>query len=252
MSFQSVLTHMNEHHQNSLIDLCKKYGKSNGEVKNATLKAVDFEGLDIIYNDNMSLRVEFPQKADENTLKDAIISLCQGAKNADSKDILKEVNDFKASFGSIVIASVDKDGNAISSYAPLMQVNGKAYIYISEVAEHYASIAANPSKVEVMFLEDESKAKSVILRKRLRYRTNAKFIDRESAEFESALNSLESAMGGAGGIKTIRQMLDFHLIELQLGEGRYVKGFGQAYNISPNGEVSHVGGNNPHRPNPHK
>ena len=54
-------------------------------------------------------------------------------------------------------------------------------------------------------------------------------------------------MGGAGGIKTIRQMSDFHLIELQLGFGRFVKGFGQAYDILPNGEIKQVGSiGNPH------
>ena len=216
---------------------------------------MDFAGLDIVYNDNVSLRVEFPQKADENTLRDAIISLCQSAQAPDTSAIGKEIEEFKKEFGSIIIASIDKNGNALASYAPLMQLNGKAYIYISEVADHYQSISSNPSKIEVLYLEDESKAKSVILRKRLKYRANARFIERGSDEFESALNQLESSMGGAGGIKTIRQMLDFHLIELQLGEGRYVKGFGGAYDISSNGAIVHVGGGNPHTPmkgNPHK
>ena len=208
---------------------------------------MDFEGLDIIYNDNMSLRVEFPKKADEHTLKDAIITLCQGAKTSDMCMISDEIAQFKKEFGSILIASIDKEGNAICSYAPLMQIENRAYIYISEVAEHFHSITANPSKIEVMFLEDECKAKSVILRKRLKYRANARFIERNSEEFEKALNGLESAMGGAGGIKTIRQMSDFHLIELQLGFGRFVKGFGQAYDILPNGEIKQVGSiGNPH------
>lgn len=251
MNQQSIMKHMNEHHKNELIALCKKYGKKesliNGEVQNATLTNVDFEGLDILYNDNISLRVEFPQKASETTIKDAIITLCQGAKTFKSADISDEIATFKQEFGSIIIASIDKDGQAIASYAPLMQIHNKLYIYISEVAEHFASISANPHKLEILFLEDESKAKSVILRKRLKYRANARFVERNSEEFEKALNSLESAMGGAGGIKTIRQMSDFHLIELELGLGRFVKGFGQAYDILPNGEIKQVGSSgNPH------
>lgn len=246
-----IIEHMNEHHKNELIALCKKYGDlsalKNNKIQNVSLVNVDFEGLDIIYNDNMSLRVEFPKKADEHTLKDAIITLCQGAKTSDMCMISDEIAQFKKEFGSILIASINKEGNAICSYAPLMQIENRAYIYISEVAEHFHSITANPSKIEVMFLEDECKAKSVILRKRLKYRANARFIERNSEEFEKALNSLESAMGGAGGIKTIRQMSDFHLIELQLGFGRFVKGFGQAYDILPNGEIKQVGSiGNPH------
>lgn len=257
MNIQTILQHMNEHHQSELIALCKKYGKQesliNGEVQQATLKSVDFEGLDILYNNNVSLRVEFPQKADERGLKDAIIALCQGAKATESKDIKNEIEAFKKTFGSIIIASIDKDGQAIASYAPLMQIHNKLYIYISEVAEHFASISANPTKIEILFLEDESKAKSVILRKRLKYRAQAHFIKRDSQEFNNALDSLESAMGGAGGIKTIRQMQDFHLIELQLGLGRFVKGFGAAFDILPNGEIKQIGaqGGNPHSM-PHK
>lgn len=257
MNHQSIIRHMNEHHNNELIALCKKYGDpstlKNAQIHNVSLVNVDFEGLDIVYNDDVSLRVEFPKKADEHTLKDAIIALCQGAKTSDVHTISDEIAAFKKEFGSILIASIDKEGNAICSYAPLMQIENKAYIYISEVAEHFHSIAANPSKIEVMFLEDECKAKSVILRKRLKYRAQARFIERNNQEFEQALNSLESAMGGAGGIKTIRQMSDFHLIELQLGLGRFVKGFGQAYDILPNGEVKQVGGSgNPHsQTNPH-
>ncbi len=257
MNPQTIISHMNNYHTNELIALCKKYGKKealiNGEVKNATLTGIDLEGLDIIYNDNISLRVEFPQKTDESSLKDAIISLCQSAKPDDSKDIADEIAAFKQGFGSIIIASIDKDGQAIASYAPLMQIHNKLYIYISEVAEHFASISANPQKIEVLFLEDEGKAKSVILRKRLKYRANAHFIERDSEEFNAALNSLESAMGGAGGIKTIRQMRDFHLIELQLGLGRFVKGFGAAFDILPSGEIKQIGtgGGNPHSI-PHK
>lgn len=48
---------------------------------------VDFEGLDIAYNDKENLRIEFPKKANEETLKDAIIELCMSAK---TKKILAE------------------------------------------------------------------------------------------------------------------------------------------------------------------
>ena len=130
-----IIEHMNEHHKNELIALCKKYGDlsalKNNKIQNVSLVNVDFEGLDIIYNDNMSLRVEFPKKADEHTLKDAIITLCQGAKTSDMCMISDEIAQFKKEFGSILIASIDKEGNAICSYAPLMQIENRAYIYIS-------------------------------------------------------------------------------------------------------------------------
>ena len=94
MSFESILAHMNEHHQSELIALCKKYGNPQVEVQNAKLVGVDFVGLDIVYNENLSLRVEFPQKADEKSIKDSIISLCQAAKATDVSGIADEIESF--------------------------------------------------------------------------------------------------------------------------------------------------------------
>ncbi|RVZ95170.1 HugZ family heme oxygenase, partial [Helicobacter pylori] len=51
----------------------------------------------------------------------------------------------------------------------------------------------------------------------------------------------------AGGIKTIRTMQDFHLIALDFKEGRFVKGFGQAYDILGDNKIAYVGDKgNPH------
>lgn len=252
MNIQSILEHMNTHHQSEMIALCKKFGNAT-EVINVKLENVDFGGMDIVYNDNIPLRVEFPQKADPSTIKDAIINICKQAGGGSQTDsVIQDIQAFRQEFQSVLIASVDKDGQAICSYAPSIQIHNKLYIYISEVAEHFQSISSNPDKIEAMFLEDECKAKSILVRKRLKYRANARFVERESQEFETALDTLETRMGGGGGVASIRQMKDFHLIELQLGLGRFVKGFGQAYDVLPNGEIKHVGGNNPHtKGNPH-
>lgn len=251
MNHQSILEHMNAHHQSEMIALCKKFGKAT-EVINVRLANVDFGGMDIVYNDDIPLRIEFPQKADQNTIKDAIIAICREAGTPSTQSTTHEIQAFREEFASVLIASIDKEGQAICSYAPTIQLNNKLYIYISKVAEHFESISSNPNKIEVMFLEDECKAKSVLVRKRLKYRANACFIERGCQEFESALDKLESTMGASSGVQSIRHMVDFHLIELQLGLGRFVKGFGQAYDILPNGEIKHVGGNNPHtKGNPH-
>lgn len=247
MNYENIIKHLNDDHKDSLIDVCKKFSGVE-EIKEVKLEGLDLEGLDFLYDGN-KLRVEFPQKASDATLKDCIIELCKGVKTQDSNSIKKDIDDFIDSCGSVCLASVDKEGRAIVSYAPYIRYNGNNYIYISEVAEHFSSIKANPKNLEVMFLQDECKAKSVILRVRLRYRSEANFVPRGSDEFEGAFDEFEKKTGGSGGIKTIRQMKDFHLIRLDFGLGRFVKGFGQAYDIK-NGEIVFAGGN-PHKM-PHK
>ncbi len=247
MDFTSILKHMNEHHQGEMIGLCKKFGNVK-EVKSVELKSVDFEGLDLVY-DGKDLRVEFPKKADPSTIKQAIIDLCMSVpQTLEFEKVKEEIKEFKKEFGSCVLATITDDGFPLSSYSPLIQMEDKNYIYISATAEHFDNIKNNPQKIEVMFLEDECKAKSVILRKRLRYKAQARFVARDCEEFNKALDCLESSMGGAGGIKTIRGFSDFHLIELVFGAGRFVKGFGQAYNITQQGQIEHIGiSGNPHQ-----
>ncbi|KAA8710697.1 HugZ family heme oxygenase [Helicobacter canis] len=251
MDFTSIITHMNDHHTKELVGLVKKFGNQS-EPRNVVLESVDFEGLDIAYAGG-SVRVEFPQKATPDTIKNAIISLCMSVEQThDLEAIKQEIAEFAKEFGSGVLASLSPSGEALATYAPVIHSEGRFYIYISEVAEHYASIRANPSNIELMFLEDESKAKSVILRKRLRYRVSARFVDRGGEEFESVFARFVEQSGGAGGIKSIKAMQDFHLIELIAGSGRYVKGFGQAYSIAGNGEISYLGGSgNPHKMGAH-
>ena len=135
----------------------------------------------------------------------------------------------------------------MASYAPIISLDGKYYIYISAIAEHYDNLKRNPNQAEVMFLEDESKAKSIIVRTRLCYKASARFIPREDPIVEKVLDKLAETMNDVGGIKTIREFTDFDLVELTFGTGRFVRGFGQAYLIDANGEISHIGvKGNPH------
>ncbi|EAL0032825.1 HugZ family heme oxygenase [Campylobacter upsaliensis] len=250
MNYESIISHMNEHHRSNLVDLCKKFGGVE-DVKEVFLKSVDFNGLDIVYNGDENLRVEFPKKADESTIKDTIIALCMGAKSTgDTSGVEKELKEFMLSFNSVCLATLNKNGEVVCSYAPFVSTQWGNFIYISEVSEHFENIKANPDNIETMFLEDESKAASVILRKRLRYRTKASFIER-GEEFDRIYDEFERQTGGEGGIKTIRKMLDFHLVKLEFGKGRFVKGFGAAYDIE-NGTIKQVGAkSNPHK-FPHK
>lgn len=160
----------------------------------------------------------------------------------------KELKEFMLSFNSVSLATLNSKGEVVCSYAPFVSTQWGNFIYISEVSEHFANIKANPDNIEIMFLEDESKAASVILRKRLRYRVRASFLER-GEEFDRVYDEFERQTGGEGGIKTIRKMLDFHLVGLEFGKGRFVKGFGAAYDIE-NGTIKQVGAS-PHK-FPHK
>ena len=144
------------------------------------------------------------------------------------------------------------------SYSPLLKHDGKFYLYVSEVAKHCGNLKANPNAVQLMFIEDESKTKALVARKRLTYDVSVEFLPRDDL-FDRVYDSFEKRveeLGKGGGVSTIRQMTDFHLLRINFKEGRFVKGFGSAYQIDAHGKVSHVGGGKggiPHNmPHKHK
>lgn len=151
----------------------------------------------------------------------------------------EEIEAFKTGFHSACLATLNAKGEVICSYAPIIQTKNGDYLYISELSEHFEGIYTHPENIEVLFIEDESKTVSVILRKRLRLKANASIIQR-GVEFERVYDEFEKQNVNDESIKTIRHLLDFHLIKLDYKGGRFVKGFGQAYELLENGEVKHI------------
>ena len=106
MDFSKILEHLNNHHQDNLKDLCKKFGNAN-TISNVQATKVDFEGITLCYNENKTLKIDFEKKADEKTLKDTIIQLCLSVKsNLDTQAIKEELEEFMRGFKSICIASI--------------------------------------------------------------------------------------------------------------------------------------------------
>ncbi|WP_305862582.1 HugZ family heme oxygenase [Helicobacter cholecystus] len=238
---ERIISHMNDHHKEELIGLAKRFGGVN-ECKEISLASVDLKGLDICC-DGKNIRVDFAKEVSADELKDAIIALCTSMPH---QDVKQEMLEFRNSFGSIILSTLSKENLPIVSYAPLLKYKGRFFIYISEVADHYASLRANPNALEVLFLEDECKAKSVILRKRLKYKASVEFKQKD-AEFEEIFSAFEESNSSAGGLKSIKNMKDFHLIELYFKEGRFVKGFGGAYDIDLEGNLTAAQSGNPHQ-----
>lgn len=260
---EGIIEHMNTDHKEALIDIAIKYAglsdaRDDIKVDDVMLKGVDFGGLDILYRSKDGeevIRAEFPAVSNASSLRDDIIAMAQGAKKGfDAEKIKKELTEYRQGFRSVCIASISKEGHISCTYAPYIEMESECcsssevnhgYIYISEVAEHYQQIVDNPDKIEIMFLEDESLASSIILRKRLRYQVHAEVLDRGDA-FDKIYTKFIAINKKSGALKTIRDLLDFHLVRLDFKSGRYVKGFGQAYDIK-DGKITPPHMNNPHK-----
>ena len=260
MSIDSIKTHMNSHHVEELKVLVRQYGSF--DPASVSLEGLSAEGLTILA-DGREVFAPFPSKTEEKDYKNAIIALCTSASKAagapkdDTSKLKAEIEGFKDSVLTIVLSTLSPEGQPNVSYASLLRYEGQDFIYISQVAEHYANLRANPS-LQIMFIEDESKAKTILARKRLVYNATAEFLPRDDF-FDKVYDSFEKKAGASSGVGQVRGMMDFHLVRLNLKDGRFVKGFGKAYNLGVDGSISHIGGGagasgphgNPHGGNPH-
>jgi putative heme iron utilization protein len=80
-----------------------------------------------------------------------------------AKPIAPKVRELIAKTQSLILATVDAEGNPNSSYAPFVEIDNKFYILVSFMAKHTKNLSEG-RKVSAMFIEDESATKQVYAR----------------------------------------------------------------------------------------
>lgn len=133
---------------------------------------------------------------------------------------------------SIMISSIDKDNNPAISYAPFVMIGEKIYVYLSKAANHYYNLRDN-KKCAVMIIEDESLAQTIFARARLSFDCEAKIVEDVSEDVFNKFDEVHDAK-----MMAMFKKMDFDMFELDIIQGRLVKGFGQAFDIKfVNGEI---------------
>jgi len=150
------------------------------------------------------------------------------------KPVAPKVQELINSSKSIILATVDAEGNPNSSYAPFVQEGQTFYILVSFMAKHTKNLA-DGRKTSIMFIEDESATKQIYARERLTIEATTSQIDRDSEVWNTVVAKLKENHGKV--VDVISEMGDFILIALQPVKGSYVNGFGSAYFVDANLEI---------------
>ncbi|KYC40682.1 pyridoxamine 5-phosphate oxidase [Scytonema hofmannii PCC 7110] len=151
---------------------------------------------------------------------------------------------FTDQFLSVAIATVSTDGIPNASYAPFVfDENKNIYIYVSGLATHTQNLHAVPT-VSVLFIEDESQTKQIFARRRLIFDCTATLIERDTDSWQQIVDRFEARFGDI--IQMLRELPDFRIFKLTPNTGRFVIGFGAAYEVDPNGfaTLKHITGEN--------
>lgn len=140
-----------------------------------------------------------------------------------------EIHEFRDSRKTLQLATISPEGIPNATYAPFAFDNKAYYILVSDIAAHGRNLKLN-KQVSILMVEDESDTKQMYARKRLTFDTHAQLIEKHTDAWQRGVSALESRFGEI--VENLSQLGDFNLYQLIPDTGRYVKGFGQAFEIS--------------------
>ncbi|WP_332651535.1 pyridoxamine 5'-phosphate oxidase family protein [Lysinibacillus sp. 54212] len=147
-------------------------------------------------------------------------------KSIDIEHIRKNYKAFIGGRKSLLLSLVDKEGHPFSSSAAFVQVNGKFYVYVSRIAQHH-SLLEQASVVDVLCVADQAVTQNHFATERARWQCTPKILGNEGyEEIFAAFDDVHSA-----NMMKLLRTLDFSLFELTPIKGRYVVGFGKAFDI---------------------
>ncbi|MFA7446355.1 MAG: pyridoxamine 5'-phosphate oxidase family protein [Flavobacteriaceae bacterium] len=151
-----------------------------------------------------------------------------------TKPRVPKIGELIAKTKSVILATVDAEGNPNASYAPYAQIDNRFYILVSFMSKHTKNLK-DIRKVSVMFIEDEADTKQIYARDRLTLEVLCKEIKRETPEWKAGEEKLKEAHGKV--LDVLIGLNDFIMIELTTLKGSYVNGFGSAYFVNENLEA---------------
>jgi len=143
---------------------------------------------------------------------------------------------FIANRKNLILNLIDDESKPFASYAPFVKKEGKLYIYISKIADHYRYMENN-EYVDAFLIADESATNNKFATERARWSCTSANIGNDGHE---DIFELFNQDHGAKMVDMLRG-LDFSLFELTPLQGRYVVGFGMAFDIDMEANVfNHV------------
>ncbi|EDX87227.1 pyridoxamine 5'-phosphate oxidase family protein [Synechococcus sp. PCC 7335] len=139
---------------------------------------------------------------------------------------------FPDQFESVILGTTSLDSQPQASYSPCIVDEAKnIYIFVSGLSAHTDNLTTT-QKASALFIEDESKTTQMFARKRLSYSCIVTLLDRDSEQWGAIAQAFETRFSNI--IDLMKGLPDFRIFQLQPRSGRFVLGFGKAYDIDPN------------------
>lgn len=151
---------------------------------------------------------------------------------ASFSDIQAAYVDFPNQVQSLMLSTITPEGMPQASYAPFVAGGDRTfYIFVSGLSNHTQNLKSIP-KAGILMIEDEEKASQIFARRRLMYDCRAELIERHDPQWTGLADRFKARFGNL--IDMLRQLPDFQIFKLSPESGRFVVGFGAAYEVDHN------------------
>ncbi len=141
-----------------------------------------------------------------------------------------QINALLGDMQSILLATVHQDGSPLASYTPfaLNDDRSRLWILVSDLAGHAQNLVRT-KQCSALVIRDEQDSPQVYVRERLQYEMDAEECPRDGHTWEMGVTALRERHGGL--VDTLTSLTDFRLFQLNPTSGRYIVGFGQAFEL---------------------
>ncbi len=128
-----------------------------------------------------------------------------------------------------LLATLAADRTPAASYAPLVWVDGRSYLFLSDLAAHTQNLKRCAS-ISLLLIEEPGSSGNAFARRRITLQGNAQIVERDDPLYAPALAEFHRRFGEV--VSLLEALPDFHLFALRLDSGRYIRGFGQAFELA--------------------
>ena len=139
-----------------------------------------------------------------------------------------ECETFLSQFRSLLLGTLNLEEEVDLSYAPFVDHHDSFFILTSQLSSHTANLKQRGSAT-IFFIEDESTCDEIYARRRLCFRCQALAHSRDSDTWKTLTPLFFERFGQI--IETLTSLPDFELFQLAPSGGRWVKGFGKAFDF---------------------
>lgn len=147
----------------------------------------------------------------------------------DTDSVRRDYLALRDQVNSVQLATLSREATPEASYAPCVWFDGCCFVFLSELASHTRNLELNPS-ISLLLIEAEAAAGNAFARKRISLFGSAQRVARVDDTYKTVIENFYRRFGDV--MKLIEPLPDFHLFRIVVQRGRFIRGFGQAYQLA--------------------